>query len=148
MGRIHELSLSRFDLKVGADGPNARRVAGLILYPAGAEEAEKWSVEVLFQQREEFRSRAVELPLPETENPAPVTAADEERGYQLFRPRIEDTVYFSTRPKQEQLGGSLEAFAARGERRSLTVAIRPLRDLGSAELDVSDLRGEAGVIPG
>ncbi len=137
----------QFELKVRADGPNARRVAALILYPAGAKDAEKWAVEALFKQRDEFRARAVELPLPKTKNPAPVTPEDRDRGYQLFLPRIEDTVYFSTQPRRDQLGDVLQTSAAQGERRSLTVAIRPLEDLGEAELEASDLRGEAGVIP-
>jgi hypothetical protein len=136
-----------FELRVKADGPNARRVAGVVLYPKGDAAAEKWAVGVLFQQRDEFRARAVELSLPKTENPAPVTPADRRRGYLLFIPRIEENVYFSAMPREDELRSSMEAFASRGERRSLTAAVRPLKDLGTGKLEVSDLRGEAGVIP-
>ena len=135
-----------FDLRVRADGPGARRLAGLIIYPKDDPAAGKWAVDVFFKQREEFRARAVELPLPETEDPALVTAADRARGYLLFSPSIDQTVYFSTLPTPDQLRPTLETSVAQGELRSLTLAIRPLQDLGTTRLEISDLWGSAGVI--
>ena len=85
-----------FDLRVEADGRNATRLAALILYPYGDAEAARWLAEVKQAQQTEFRARAVELPLPETPNPAPLTEADRAQGFVLFTPGLEDTVYFST----------------------------------------------------
>jgi hypothetical protein len=136
-----------FDLRVSADGANARRVAGLILYPKGDAAADQWAVDAFFQQRDEFRARAVELPLPQTPNPAPITEADKARGYLLFVPSVEDTVYFSTLPAAGQVRSALETFATPGEMRALTLGIRPLKDLGKATLAISDLTGPAGAIP-
>ena len=134
------------DVTVEADGPLARRIAALIVRPANDREAEQWTEQAVRSQRDEFNARAVELPLPETADPAPITESDRARGCVLFVPRIEQPVFFSTRPTADQLHERIAAVAARGELRSLTAAVRPLRDLGRATLAVSDLRGEAGVI--
>jgi hypothetical protein len=136
-----------FDLRVAADGPHARRLAGMIIHVEGDAEAEEWALGAFARQREEFRSRAVERRLPETVGAAAVTAADEAKGYVLFVPRIEDTIYFSSMPTPEQRCLRLEAFASRGEVRSLTLAIRPLVDLGRTVLSVSDLEGDGAVLP-
>lgn len=139
----------RFELRVDADGPGARRVAGLIIYPPEADNprAARWVADALAAQKEEFRSRAVELPLPQTENPAPASDADRARGCIIFIPPVEQTVYFSTEPTAEQIGAELTQFAARDQLVSLTVAVRPLRDLGAARLEVSDLMGKEALIP-
>ena len=131
-----------FELTVEADGPGAKRLAGLILYPTGNARAAQWVSEALAEEREEFRSRAVELPLPQTKDPAPASAADRARGCVLFAPPVEQDVYFSTLPTAEQARADLETFAARGQLTSLTFAVRPLRDLGAAKLAVSDLVGK------
>jgi hypothetical protein len=136
-----------FELRVNADGPNARRVAGLIIYPRNDAQAAKWAVDAFFEQREEFRARAVELPLPQTENPAPIAETDRARGYLAFVPPIEQMVYFSTLPTSDQVKTALETFATPGEMRSLTLAIRPLKDLGPASLAVSDLASAAPQAP-
>ncbi len=136
-----------FDLHVAADGPHARRLAGLIIYPEGDARAEAWASGTLSRQRDEFPSRAVERPLPEMLGAAPVTAEDEANGYVLFAPRIEDTVYFSSMPTPEQLRLRLDTFVSRGEVRSLTLAIRPFVDLGRTVLSVSDLVGDGAVLP-
>jgi hypothetical protein len=136
-----------FELHVAADGPHARRLAGLVIHPDGDAQAEAWAAGTLSRQREEFRSRAVERPLPETVGAAPITAEDQENGYVLFVPRIEDTVCFSSMPTPAQRRLHLEAFASRGEVRSLTLAIRPLVDLGRIVLSVSDLEGDGAVLP-
>ena len=136
-----------FDLRVAADGPNSRRLAALIIHPEGEAQAETWALDTLSRQRDEFRSRAVEGPLPETVGAVPVTAEDEANGYVLFVPRIEDAVYFSSVPTPEQRRLRLDAFVSRGEVRSLTLAIRPLSDLGRTVLSVSDLRGDGSVLP-
>jgi len=140
------LSDGNFDLKVQTDGQNARRVAGLIIYPAGNARAAQWVTEAVAAQRDEFRSRAVELPMPETEQPAPITQSDRTRGCVLFVPPVDETVYFSTRPTPDQLRAELETFAARGQLVSLTLAVRPLRDLGVTKLSISDLTAEKGGI--
>jgi len=134
------------DLRATADGPHARRLAGLIIHPEGDVQAEAWALNALSSQRDEFRSRAVARPLPETVGAAPITAEDDANGYVLFVPRIEDTVYFSSMPTPEQRRLRLDAFVSRGEVRSLTLAIRPLADLGRTVLSVSDLEGDGAVL--
>ncbi len=135
-----------FELKVDADGPNARRVAGLIIYPKDNPRAAQWVKEALAAEREEFHSRAVELPLPRTENPAPVTEADRARGCAIFMPPVEQDVYFSTQATPEQIKPDLDTFAARGQLTSLTFAVRPLVNLGMTKIHVSDLIGKDDTI--
>jgi hypothetical protein len=48
-------------------------------------------------------------------------------------PGLEQTVHFSTQPVTDQVVERLTSTAARGELRFLTVALRPLRDLGRAQ---------------
>jgi hypothetical protein len=140
------LADGQFELQVDADGPHATRVAGLIIYPTDNLRAAQWVQEALAAEKEEFRSRAVELPLPQTENPAPVTAADRARGCVLFVPPIEQDVYFSTQATPEQVRPDLDTFAALGQLTSLTFAVRPLVDLGMTSIVVSDLTGKDGTI--
>lgn len=134
------------DFTVASDGALARRIAALILYPTDDATAAAWVREALAAQRDEFQSRVVELPLPETENAAAPTAADRARGFQLFAPPVEQTVYFSTRPTPDQICTRLGTYAAQGERRSLTIAVRPLVDLGPTGVEMSDLRGPGGAV--
>jgi hypothetical protein len=138
----------RFDLRVETDGVNARRIAGLILYRANDAQAEEWTRETFLAQRDEFLSRAVELPLPKTESPAPPREVDRARGCIIFMPSLDETVYFSTEPTADQGRTAISSTAARGELRFLTVALRPLRDLGTAAVEMSELRGADGAIPG
>ena len=136
-----------FDLKVTADGPNAKRVAALIIYPLDNARAAQWVSEALAGEQQEFRSRAVELPQPQTENPAPVTDSDRSRGCLVFVPDIEQEVYLSTQPTAGQVKLDLDSFVARGQLASLTFAVRPLRDLGETKIELSDLIGDNAVIP-
>jgi hypothetical protein len=140
------LADGQFEMKVDADGPNAKRVAGLIIYPKDNPRAAQWVKEALAAEREEFHSRAVELPLPQTENPAPVTEADRTRGCVLFLPPVEQDVYFSTQAIPQQIKSELDTFAALGQLISLTFAVRPLRNLGLTKVEVSDLIGKDGMI--
>jgi hypothetical protein len=137
----------KFGLRVDTDGVNARRIAGLILHRAGDAQAEAWTRNAFLAQRDEFLARAVELPLPKTENPAPPREVDRARGCIIFMPSLDETVYFSTEPAADQGRTELASTAARGELRFLTVALRPLRDLGTAAVAMSELRSARGEIP-
>ncbi len=99
------------------------------------------------------RGGAAQPELP-VEVPAPVpplaeepTAAESERGFQLFSRSWLETVYLSSPPLPTDEREELRLFACPGEYEPVTVSIRPLRDLPSAKISVSELRSEAGTLP-
>ena len=65
----------------------------------------------------------------ETEPLADLAAADQERGYVLFRRHYLEELYLDSRPARAEIDASVRAFAAAGEFEPLTFCIYPLRDL-------------------
>lgn len=123
-------------LKFRADGKRACDLAALIIYPdKNRAAAEKWIHEIELRNRQEFQSRAIYLGKPK---PLDIPADARQKGYWLGFPSPESAPSFDGAPGPS---GELGRKAAQGQRISLTFAIRPLDDLGPAELRVSDLQG-------
>lgn len=141
-----EVRDGRLNLRFRADGPNACRVAAVVVYPESRQaEAEPWLAEIEQRNRMEFEARAVYMgPHPKA---LKVPAEAAQKGYWLGFPALEEDITFVDAPGRGD--GRLARAAARGQRVSLTFAVRPLQDLSEqpVRLVASELKGEAGSIP-
>jgi len=136
----------QLNLRFRADVAWSSKVAGIIIYPDSKKaEAEKWVAEVEARNRKEFESRAAFIgPKPKR---LEVPADASRKGWWLGFPSLSDTVTFYDPPGGP--GAGLSNMAARGQRASLTFAVRPLRDHGAEALTLScgDLKARRGRIP-
>jgi len=72
--------------------------------------------------------------------PAPaLTAADHERGFYLWHRHWATPIYPWTNPTPDELDPTLRVFAAPGEYEPVTFTVRPLRDIGRAEIELEGL---------
>jgi hypothetical protein len=86
------------------------------------------------------------LPAP-TGDPLQPTDDDRRRGFVAFgRDPMRDVSYNDT-PKKGEIAGRLAGEAFAGEYEPVTLAVLPLRDMGTVSIQVSDLIGPAGTIP-
>ncbi|HYG77472.1 MAG TPA: glycoside hydrolase domain-containing protein [Planctomycetota bacterium] len=130
-----EVADGTLNLRFRADGWNACRVAGLVLYPLTKKaESEKWLAEVEAKNRSEFEKRAVYMGKPK-----------QAFGIIGF-PSLEDEILPDGEPGPAE--GKLARTGARGQRLSYTFAVRPKKDQeGEVRVSVTDLTGPAGSIP-
>ena len=80
-------------------------------------------------------------------DPLQPTAADQQRGYVLFRRDYMQEVYYNDTPRKAEIGRPLAAEAFAGEYEPLTLTLLPLRDLGQVTVSAGDLTGPGGTIP-
>ncbi len=86
------------------------------------------------------------LPEPSGETLSP-TEADQARGFVAFeRDRMQDIAYNET-PKKQEIVEVLKGEAFAGEYEPVTVALVPLRDLGTVHVTAEDLTGPGSTIP-
>lgn len=138
-----KVSDGKLNLRFKADGPQACKVAAIIVHP-DSPEAHAWVADIEQRNRREFEDRAVFLG-PNAKPLAPPADA-QAQGWWLGFPALEDDVNFCDAPGQPD--GKLARPAARGQRIALTFALRPLKDLADAPLSLTatDLKGP-GLIP-
>jgi hypothetical protein len=72
--------------------------------------------------------------------------ADARRGYMLFRRSPLEYVFPESRPKESEIIEGLSIRTARNEFEPVTIALYPLRDLGTVTLSVTDLKGTRGTL--
>ncbi|MEK7767492.1 MAG: hypothetical protein AAB368_14780, partial [bacterium] len=144
-----EVKDGQLNLEAKADAPFSAKLAAVIVAPAGSGEAAAWVKGSETANRNEFRSRAPETPLPSAPASAALPAEAKARGYVLFAPAEDETVWFTSAasPRQRPGPGRVARRAAKGETVAATLAIRPLRDLGALRAEPTDLLGAAGTIP-
>lgn len=131
-------------LAIHSDAPWSSRVAAIVLYPEPQRvAAEAWLAGLETRNQQEFASRAVCLDAPRT---LAVPAAAQAQGWWLGYPRLEDTITADGPPGPAAGPATRPGIA--GETVGLTVAVRPLRDLGAVEGSVSDLTGPTGTLAG
>jgi hypothetical protein len=121
-------------------------VNGLIVAPAADREAtEAFLADLDRRRRKAFRFHHVEV--PRHESLVEPSTSDHERGYQVYLPPYTETINCWRPPRPEELRGVMRAFATPGEFESLTLVVRPLRDLGSVQVSLGALTGSGGTIP-
>jgi hypothetical protein len=143
----------KIKLKFSADSGMSCKVAAIVLYPdAIKDEAEKWLGEVETRNRAEFETRAVDL------TPKPVQFApplerrmpDDGGGYFVNFPRLEDDITFTDPPISKAQNSPLSQSmtrrpAARNQRISFSLAIRPFKDFpAEVKLTATDLKCNTG----
>ncbi len=87
-----------------------------------------------------------ELPFIEKVAPPTLTAAEQQRGYMLFKRPIMEPVYPNTHPLAYERFSELTAFATPGEFEPLTFSIYPTRALKNFKVTVSELKSANGTI--
>jgi hypothetical protein len=137
----------QLELAFKSDAGMVSKVASLIIYPAQRKaEGEAWLANLAKRLRKEWEGLWVYVE-PKNPNAGVALPADVlSKDYVLFVPP-DAGVNFAYTPKPEELKKELVATAARGEYESLLVAVRPLKDLGAVEVQVSDLTSGADKIP-
>ncbi len=125
-----------------SDGALGSKVAALIIYPdSKKDDGAKYAAEVETRNRAEFESRAIFMgPKPAAVAPAPAPA-----GFTWGYVPLETDFSFFDLPANRDTPKTL---AARGERVSLSFAVRAEKDFGGPVAIVpSELKGPAGTIP-
>ncbi|MEI6234676.1 MAG: hypothetical protein WCT04_16595 [Planctomycetota bacterium] len=129
-------------LQFHSDGPSGSRVAALVMYPDSKKaEGEKYAADVEARNRAEFESRAVYMKTSVAAN-APAPNAN---GYSWgYLPLDVDCTSgdFLARPEMPM------AVAARGQRVSMSFAIRPTKDFdGPVSVVAADFKNGTATIP-
>ena len=123
-------------------------VYAMWIYPADQAAAGRARVEAI-QGEQDWRvatSMARLAEGPDAGAPAEPDAAAKARGYLLFARHYTLMVYPNRNPRPEELVKKLALAAAPGEYEPTTFAVRPLKDLKSATVEVSDLAGPDGAV--
>jgi len=146
---------ARFEVRADADGIVFRfeadrvwgsKVAGLLIWPAAAADAQAWVREQQQEMAREFREQAVCLDPPAPKWSLP--PAWRTTGLLAWPVRIENDITPTSLPEQPPAApGSvrLTAEAARGEIESLCLAVRPARDFPGARFTLDAPTNAAGV---
>jgi hypothetical protein len=123
-------------------------LAALIVTPKALEKRTRREIDKLRDaRRQSFRERwAVRTEFIPKDEPFTPTDAEEQAGYVVFRPHYLKLVFPFTTPAPGETGNTLEAFAARGEFEPFVFAVRPLRKMPNARLQVTDLRGSSNAV--
>jgi hypothetical protein len=130
-------------LSFKADARWSSKVAALVIYAeANKETGDRWIAEIEARNKKEFETRAVFV----GEKAATVQMPEDavRKGYWLGSPLLSQKVSFQSNPGNAFT--ELARTATTGQRVSMTFAIRPAKDLGTAKLTCSDLKFEAGTI--
>ena len=131
-----EVADGQLNISLTADAPWSCKVAAIIVYPDSIKaDAEKWVAEVEDRNRKEFEARAIFVgPKPkQLEIPKDAQTA----GWWLGFPSLEEDVMCVDAPGKAD--GKLNRLAAKGQRISLTFAVRPLKDFGDVKLTATAL---------
>lgn len=162
----------QLNLRFIADAPWSAKLAALVIYPvdqapnrseasgsgpapnrdevSGSGQAAGgagWLQEVATANRREFLARAAPIPLPEPVGLEEIPESARRKGYLLFQPDEDETVFFTSVPRPAQLNVSLSQTAARGETVPLTFALRPLQEMGELRVQAGPLTSASGKIP-
>ncbi len=141
----------RFTAQAGDDGLTLRfeadqtwgsKISALVVHRVGDDEAARWLDGQMTKLADEFRANAVNL------DPEPaafdVPQAWEQRGLVAWPARISETITPHSTPDELVSPGelTLTAEAVRGEYEPVSIAIRPLADLGECEIALEGLAAE------
>ncbi|MCZ7645578.1 MAG: hypothetical protein M5U26_09880 [Planctomycetota bacterium] len=142
-----EVKDGQLNLKWHADSHFSCKVAGLIVYPAEKQAAGDAFVAKLWdEEREAFRVAAAMQPTPEGGSLDALPAAEKEKGWLFFLSDLEQDTFCTTIPAPEQMVRETNVFAARGEFEPVGFAVRPLKDLGPARVEVGEFKGPGGAV--
>ncbi|GAI10866.1 unnamed protein product, partial [marine sediment metagenome] len=137
----------QLNLKWHADKARSSNVACVIIYPdAKKEEGAEFCNDIVRQQREEFTIAAVEQRFPAGGTLEAISREEKDKGYIIFLTDYEQDTYQTTIPQPSQIKRTKTIYAARGEYEPVTFAVRPLKNLGRASVEVSDFRSANAVI--
>ena len=123
-------------------------VYAMWIYPADQAAAGQARVEAI-QGEQDWRVATSVARLadgPDAGAPTEPDAETKARGYVLFARPYTLMVYPNRNPRPDELLKKLELAAAPGEYEPTTFAVRPLKDLRSAHVEVSDLAGPDGAV--
>jgi len=137
----------QLNLKWHADERRSSNVACVIIYPAAKKkEGAEFCNEIVRQQREEFTVAAVEQDLPAGGTLETISQKEKDKGYIFFLTDYEQDTYQTTIPEPEQIKRTKAIYASLDEYEPVTFAVRPLKNLGTAKVEVSDFRSTNTVL--
>jgi len=84
---------------------------------------------------------------PEPDPPAAVSVEERQRGYIVAEAHCSEDVHPWSEPKPNASRGRIEFFATPGEQEQASFAVYARRDLEDVTFSLSELRGDAGVLP-
>jgi len=144
-----DVSDGQLNLEFRADAPWSVKVAAIEIWPSGDREAGTWADGIAAANRDEFRIRAAEIPLPEPAGRIEdLPSSVRERGWIRFAPGLDETVWANSVPKPGTPEFPPARAGARGEAVPFTFAVRPLAPRLLPVVAVAeDLVSPAGRIP-
>ncbi|MBT3377988.1 MAG: hypothetical protein HN742_01240 [Lentisphaerae bacterium] len=90
-----------------------------------------------------------EIPNIESHQSAPMTLADQQRGYQVFARGEPGDIRPNSHPRTEEIVDRVVAVVTPGEYETLYVALHPLQDASSVQVELGDFRdGQGAVLAG
>jgi hypothetical protein len=147
--KVFDVEVKNGQLSLDFSGQNwACSVSAVILFPLEKAEEGKRFLQWVREKRKFYFSnsfkRTLHRPVGDELRP---TAEDQQRGYVLFHRDFMRDLYYNDTPFREERAGSINGEAFAGQEEPLTIAVVPLKDLGSGTVSVSPLTGPQGVIP-
>lgn len=137
----------QLNLKYSADKNRSSNVACVIIYPdSKKQQGDEFCDDIVNQQRQEFTVAAAEQPLPPSGTLQTIPAKEKDKGYIFFLTDYEQDTYQTTIPQPEQIKREKKIYASLGEYEPITFAVRPLKNLGRATVEVSDFKSKDAVI--
>ncbi|MCX6906921.1 MAG: DUF4091 domain-containing protein, partial [Verrucomicrobia bacterium] len=141
-----------FDAQASDPAQRGFVLNGLAVIPAGTERertfAGRKTQAILAAIEEERRARFAalfkEVPYAETNTMVAVTAADRDRGFVAWTPNWMELIYTNSVPTAAAVARPCATFATPGEYEPVAVALRSLRPLKGARVEVGNLAGPGG----
>ncbi|MGA2496197.1 MAG: glycoside hydrolase domain-containing protein [Tepidisphaeraceae bacterium] len=147
--KMFDVEVTDGQLNIGFQGENwACSVSAVVIFPvAKAAEGEKFLKYVQDKRRFHFDNYFKRILHRPTGDPLSPSADDTTRGYITFQRDCMKDLYYNDTPGKDEPGKPISTQAFVGEYAPLSLALTPLRDLGSVTVTSTDLTGPAGAIP-
>lgn len=148
--KTFEADVADGQLNIDFEGENwACSVSAVVVFPASkAAEGGKFLDYVREKRRFHFDNYFKRVLHRPTGDPLAPTDDDRRRGYVTFTRDFMQDVYYNDTPTRQEAARPLAAEAFAGEYEPITLGIVPLQDLGTVKIEVGDLAGPGGTIPG
>ena len=141
------LTDGQLNLKWSADRNRSSNVACVIIYPdSKKQQGDEFCDDIVNQQRQEFTVAAVEQPLPPSGTLQAIPAEEKDKGYIYFLTDYEQDTYQTTIPQPDRIKRTKKIYASLGEYEPITFAVRPLKNLGAATVEVSDFKAKDTIL--
>jgi hypothetical protein len=123
-------------------------VSAVVIFPvAQADQGKAFLDYARKRRRFHFDNYFKRVLRPPGGDPLDPTKEDRDRGFVVFQRDFMSDVSYNDTPRKSEITDRLTAEAFAGELEPLTVSLVPLRDLGTINVSVTDLRGSGGTIP-